>query len=123
MQKFAAILFFLFSFLIAVPAQSSGPKQSKQKVTQVKSYSGNGLSKLLAGGGSEKKERKKRMKAASKKARGSAKNARRATRQKQQEIMMRAKIRNFFNRTFNAKYGKTRNFRSKRVQRRYSKGK
>lgn len=58
----------------------------------------------------------------SKHARLSAKGAKRSTKFKEKQIMGRAKTRNFFHRTFNTKFGKPVNFRSKRQRNRWKRG-
>lgn len=55
-------------------------------------------------------------------ARLSAKDARRNLRWKEQEISTRAKTRNYFHKTFNTKFGKPTNFRSKFTRNRWRKG-
>ena len=55
-------------------------------------------------------------------ARLSAKRAKQSTRFKEKQIMSRAKTRNFFHRTFNTKFGKPVNFRSKRQRNRWKRG-
>lgn len=55
-------------------------------------------------------------------ARLSAKRAKQSTRFKEKQIMGRAKTRNFFHRTFNTKFGKPVNFRSKRQRNRWKRG-
>ncbi len=55
-------------------------------------------------------------------ARASAKAAIQSAKFAQQQIMARAKVRNFFHSMFNTKYGKPVNFRNTRSRNRWSKG-
>jgi hypothetical protein len=58
----------------------------------------------------------------SKHARASAKAAMQSAKFAQQQILARAKVRNFFHNMFNTKYGKPVNFRNTRSRNRWSKG-
>lgn len=58
----------------------------------------------------------------SKHARLSAKAAKRSTKMKDKQIMGRARTRNFFHKSFNTKFGKPVNFRSKRQRNRWKRG-
>ena len=55
-------------------------------------------------------------------ARTSAKNAKKALKLKESQVQGRARVRNFFHRTFNTKFGKPVNFRKKRRRNRWKRG-
>ena len=55
-------------------------------------------------------------------ARTSAKNARKALKLKETQVANRARVRNFFHRAFNTKFGKPVNFRKKRRRNRWKRG-
>ena len=79
-------------------------------------------SDLVFGGGADDDKKKKHAKAL-KKARKSAKEAKYASAMSRKQVMMLAKVRNFFHNSFNTKPGKFRNFRSHKVQQRWLKSK
>lgn len=75
----------------------------------------------LPGGGKDKTKKKVSSKPSSS-AKKSAKGAIRAEKTKAKQIRARASVRHFFHRLFNAKPGKTRNFRKRSVRNRWKKG-
>ncbi len=91
---------------------------------------------LIPGPGDKDKEKKKKGKddgedenkmsrkkhKPAKSARASAKNAKRALKMKETQVQNRAKVRNFFHKTFNTKFGKPVNFRKKRRRNRWKRG-
>lgn len=77
-------------------------------------------SEILEGPGG--KDKKGKLASPLKHARKSAKDAKKARKMKHQQISSRAKTRNFFHRTFNTKFGKPVNFRSKRQRNRWKNG-
>ena len=74
------------------------------------------------GGGADDEKKKKHARAL-KKARKSAKEARYASQMSRKQVMMLARVRNFFHDSFNTKPGRYRNFRSPKVQQRWLKSK
>ena len=70
----------------------------------------------------EKTKIKKRKFKPARSARRSAKNAKRMNRLKTNELAERARVRNFFHKTFNTKPGKPVNFRRRRQRNRWKRG-
>lgn len=77
---------------------------------------------MMDGGGQEKEKKTKHVKAL-KRARRSAKEAKYASQESRRQVMLLAKVRNFFHNTFNSKPGNYRNFRSRRTQQAWLKSK
>lgn len=90
------------------------------KATPVDAASQAATTSLNAGG---KEKKSKASSKPSKTARNSAKDARRAMKMKEKQIMARAKVRMFFHNMFNTKFGKPVNFRKTRTRNRWKKGK
>ncbi|HHG85945.1 MAG TPA: hypothetical protein ENJ82_14455 [Bacteroidetes bacterium] len=106
---------FLFSTLLVL-AFLMISNHSSAKIAPAGNYLSSTM--MLEDGGKEKK----RKSTANSRARQSAKDARKAMKMKESQVMGRAKVRLFFHNTFNTKYGKSVNFRSKRQRRRWKKG-
>lgn len=118
------ILAAAFLFAAYIPATAASNIQTS--IEQVESIPGPGDKEKKKKKGKDDDEDKNKMSRKkykpAKHARTSAKNAKRALKMKETQVQNRAKVRNFFHRTFNTKFGKPVNFRKKRRRNRWKKG-
>lgn len=113
-------------FFVATYVPASAATSNLDGVAQVELIPGPGdkekkKKKGKDDGEDENKMSRKKYKPA-KHARTSAKNAKRALKMKETQVQNRAKVRNFFHKTFNTKFGKPVNFRKKRRRNRWKRG-
>lgn len=100
---------------VGIRVQAANPATQGYSITDSNSN-------FFKGGGADDEKKKKNSKAL-KKARKSAKEAKYASKMSKKQVMMLAKVRNFFHDTFNTKPGRYRNFRKHRTQQLWLKSK
>lgn len=113
-------------FLLAAYIPATATSNIQTSIEQVESIPGPGDKEKKKKKGKDDDEDKNKMSRKkykpAKHARTSAKNAKKALKMKETQVQNRAKVRNFFHRTFNTKFGKPVNFRKKRRRNRWKKG-